>query len=152
MISARMPGDGAAVVIRQAHFYGGDSEVVEPAADVGLLFPPGISLLEHYDGGAGVAGLKKLSVNEIVLRPRCFDRAGESEHFAVERIIGCWAGGVPFLAVGQRTLDKMIEVSARIGLIRGAADVFEAPGEGERLAIGLLSPAHMLVTSNFSFQ
>ena len=50
-----------------------------------------------------------------------------------------------------RVLDEVIEVAARVGLAGGAADVFEAPGEGERLAIGLLSPTHVLVAPDFSF-
>ena len=151
MIGARMAWDGAAVVIWKAHFYGGDSEFVEPAADVGLLFPAGIPLRENYDGGAGVAGLEKLSVDEIILGPRRFDRAGESEDAVVERIVCCRTGGVPFVTVGKGVLDKMIEVSARVGLVGGAADVFEAPGEGQCAAVGLLGPTHMLVAPYFSF-
>ena len=70
MIGARMAWDGAAVVIWQAHFYGGDSELVEPAADVSLLFPAGIPLRENYDGRTGVTGLEKLCVDEIIFGPR----------------------------------------------------------------------------------
>ena len=75
----------------------------------------------------------------------------KGEDAIVERIVGCWTGGVPFVTVSQRVFDKVIEVSARIGLVGGAADVFEPPGEGKRLAIGFLCPTHMLVAPYFSF-
>jgi len=151
VIGARMAWNGAAVMIGQAHFHGGDSELVKPAADVRLLFPAGIPLRENYDGGAGVTGLEKLCVDEIVFRPRRFDGAGKGKDAIFERLVGCSAGGVPLVTVSERVLDKMIEVSLGVGLVGGTADVFESPGKGQRPSIRFLRPTHMLVAAYFSF-
>ncbi len=69
MVGARVARDGATIMIWEAEFDGGDSELIQPAADVLLFFPTRIPLCEDDYGGAGAAGLEKLCVDAIIFGP-----------------------------------------------------------------------------------
>ena len=69
MIGARMAGNGATIVIRKTDFHGSDTQELQPAADILLLFPTRIPLGENDDGGAMTTGLEQLSVNPVVFGP-----------------------------------------------------------------------------------
>jgi hypothetical protein len=153
VVTARMPGYSSPVVIRKAHFDGSDPEFVQPAAHICLLFPPRIPLRENNNGGARVSSREKLRVDAIIFRPRRRDSARKREDVViVQRIVVSYSRCIPFVAMRERVLDESFEESARVRIVRNAADVFESPGKGQRPAIRLLRPPHVFVASYFLFE
>jgi hypothetical protein len=152
MIGTRMSGDGAAVVIWQADFDGGDAQKLQPAADILLFFPARIPLGEHDHGGAMTTGFENLGVDPIIFGPGRFDGAGESSDVFVERITGGGSGGEPVVAMSESVFDELVEPGAGIAVVRVAANVFEAPFERQDAPVLLLREAHLFVGQDLLFE
>ena len=151
IVRARMAGDGAAIVIRQAKFYGGDAELVQPAADVLLLFPAGIPLRQNDYRRTAAARPEQLRVHAIIFGPGRFDGAGEGEDVVGESVVVGGSGGEPFVAVCYRFACEILQPAARVGFVRRAADVLQSPGERQDATIRLLREAHLFVSQDLLF-
>jgi hypothetical protein len=89
-------------VIGHAHLEDGVALALNPAAETILAVPFGIPIRKNEHGraraGFSTCG-KKLGVDGVVFRPGRFDGTGEGEDvFAIETVIVCGRGGVPFPA------------------------------------------------------
>ena len=103
-----------------------------------------------------------MGVDGVVFGPGRFDGTGEGEDAFVfmcgrgatdvEEVIGGGRGGVPVFAVFDGVPGVLANVSAGIGIIGGAADVFEAPMEGLDAAIVVGGPAAVLVAADSAFE
>src|SRR5579863_49714 len=152
MVAARVAGNRAAVVIRQAHLERRDSELVQVAAHVRLLFPPGVPLRKHDNGRARMARRKELPMNAIVLRPWRFERARERQYTVMEFVVVGRRRRIPRVAILERVRNKAVEEASRIGLLRIVTDVFEAPRKRQRAPVGFLRPAHVFIAAYFLFK
>src|SRR5580658_8721879 len=118
IIRSRMAGNGAAIVIGQAQFHGGDAELIQPPADVLLLLPTRIPLRENDYGRTAAARVKQLRVQAIILRPRRGDGAGEREDVVSERVVVRRGGGEPFVAACDRGAREIFQPTTRVAFVR----------------------------------
>src|SRR6267378_862879 len=132
-------------------------------AEAVLAVPFGVPVGEEEDGVAGViraetrgdrlATGEQLGVDGVVFRPGGCDGAGEGKNiFAIEAVIRGRRGGVPIHAGFDGSTGVVADEGGRIGVIGGAADVFEAPVEGLDAAIVVGGPAAVLVAADFAFE
>ncbi len=92
---------------------------------------------------------EELGVNGIVFGPGGLDGAAEGKDvLGIEAVIVGRSGAVPVGAVLNGLAGEVAKKSSRIGVVRGAADMLEAPGEraDETVVVGL--PPACLVVMN----
>ncbi len=90
-----------------------------------------------------------MGVNDIVFGPGGLDGTGEGEDvLGVEAVIAGRSGAVPVAAVFYGLPSVVAEEGARIGMVRRAADMLEAPDEGSDETVIVSLPAPCLVAMN----
>ena len=140
MVRARMARNRPPVVVGKAHFDGRDSETVQPAANVLLLFPARVPLREHDHRRPVYSRREKLAVDAIVFLPWRGNRAGKDSTFSLS------GSRRPVVAAYQSSLrarvalDEAVEKCAGVGIVRITADVLQTPGKRQNAAVGLLGP------------
>jgi len=153
VVGARVAGDGAAVVVRHAEAQSGDAENVEPAGESDVGVGLGVPVREDEDGGAGMFRAEETGVDGIVLGPgRRVGGREREDAVGGEAIVGGGRGGVEVVAARESFRDPTVKEGARVGVIGTAADVLEAPGEGEDAAVVVHCPATVLVAADGLFE
>jgi len=165
LVGAFVALDHTTVVVGHAHFEDGDAHALNPVAEAVLAMPFGVPIGEEEDGRAGarvmrveprwdgLASGKKLGVDKVVFRPRGDDGAREGKDvFAIQAIVAGGSGGEPIFAAFDGVLGVIAEEGAGVWIIRGTADVFEAPMEGLDAAVIVGGPAAVLVAADFAFE
>ena len=165
LVGAFVALDHTAVVVGHAHFEDGDAHALNPVAEPVLAVPFGVPIGEKEDSGAGarvvrveprgdgLASGKKLGVDKVVFRPGGDDGAREGKDvFAIQAIVAGGSGGEPIFAAFDGVLGVIAEEGAGVWIIRGTADVFEAPMEGLDAAVIVGGPAAVLVAADFAFE
>src|SRR6266852_1020876 len=137
-------------MVGQAHLESGYAEPGNPFAQTILPVPFGVPVRqdEHrstfrclYGRTPVPGGRPKVGVDRVVFRPGGGDGAGEGEDvFTIEAVVGGGSGGVPVFAVCDGILGVLTDEFGGIGIVRAAADVFEAPLEGLDAAAALTIP------------
>src|SRR5579875_54555 len=160
VVGAWMARNRAPVVIRQTQPQRGDAEAIEPAAKLHVRSVVRVPLRQNNNCRAASGRRKKSRVDAIVFRPGRLDGAGKFQFLAPGRAIfrrprnevGGRFTGEPLIAARDRFLHEIGEKRAGIFFVRVAADVFEAPGKGQRAPVGLSGPAPVLVAPDFLFE
>jgi hypothetical protein len=153
LVGALVAAGHTAVVVGHAHFENGDAHALDPVAEAVLAVPFGVPVGEEEDSGALFLAGKELGVDGVVFGPRGVDGAGERQNiFRIETVVGGGAGGVPFPARFDGILSVLADEGTGVELIRGAADVLEAPVEGLDAAIVVGGPTAVLVATDFALE
>ena len=153
VVGARVAGDGAAVVVRHAEAQSGDAENVEPAGESDVGVGLGVPVGKDQDSRAGMFRAEEAGVDGVVLGPGRRVGGGEGEDaVGGKAVVGGGRGGVEVVAARESFRDPAVEEGARVGVIGAAADVLEAPGEGEDAAVVVHRPATMLVAADGLFE
>lgn len=153
VVGARVAGDGAAVVVRHAEAQSGDAENVEPAGESDVGVGLGVPVREDEDSGAGMFRAEETGVDGIVLGPgRRVGGREREDAVGGEAIVGGGRDSVEVVAARESFRDPTVKEGARVGVIGAAADVLEAPGEGEDAAVVVHRPATVLVAADGLFE
>ncbi len=156
-----MAGNRAAIVIRQAELERGDTQEIQPPADIGILIPPGIPLPENDYRWTRTARGEKSSIYDVVLGPLRGDRAGKCEDpcFAwnraasgIEAIIARRRTIKPLIALSDGALSECLKKCSRVGLACAPATMLKSPRKSRRRPIRLIGPARVLIPANVLFE